>query len=176
MISLKLETKKTEGGDMKFKNILVALLMASTFFIQNSYAGSLKDLLSSQIAVEKLTGRGGEYENEFSGWVGSLRFDIEQKTIYISEFSELEGEIVVVNGIYKITKLEQHENSINFECIDQNFISKGIEWQGKIWLTDYKQVKIEMVQKQSPRRWVNLGEYGKRFLRENKLKHLFLGM
>lgn len=138
------------------------------------FAANIETFLLCQIAVEKLTGRGGD--SEFSGWVGSLQFDIEEKLIFISEFAVSDkNELSVVNGIYKITKLEQTKKCINFECIDKTLFTKGIEWTGKIWITDGNVLKIEMIQKQSPRRWVNISNIGKNFLKKNKL-NLNLGI
>ncbi len=133
----------------------------------SSFASNIEDFLTSQIAVEKLTGRGGN--NEFSGWVGSLKFDIEKEYIYTSEYSNIDGKVTVVNGIYKITKIEKFEKNINFECVDENPMTAGIGWSGKIWIDDSNNLKFEMVQKQSPRKWVNLGNIGRKFIKGNKL-------
>ena len=138
-------------------------------------SATLEEALNNRIVVEKLTGRGDEYGISFSGWVGSLNIDLTEKKIFISEFTEIYGKISVVAGVYGITKLEQFKNSIDFECADLTDLTPGIEWKGKIWVTDDGVTKIEMIQKQSPRRWVNLGEHGKKFLHDNKIAHLDLG-
>jgi hypothetical protein len=157
-----------------------AILLPFVFIlaiVTNSYCGDLEALLlAAQIAVEEQTGRGSE--NEFSGWVGSLRFDIQEKYIYIAEFTNTTGKIDVVNGSYKITKIEQYQNSFNFECVDTNPLTYGVSYSGKIWLTDtgvIPIIRIEMIMKQSPRRWINLGEFGKKFLKDNRSR-LNLGM
>lgn len=108
--------------------------------------------------------------------MGSLRFDIKAKYIYIAEFTNTTGKIDVVNGSYKITKLEQYGNTFNFECIDTSPSTYGLEWSGKIWRTDnIPMIRIEMIMKQSSRKWVNLGEGGKKFLKDN-YSRLNLGM
>jgi len=158
---------------MKTLIILPFVFILITF--NTAHCGDLDEILSlAQIAVEKQTGRGGE--NEFSGWVGSLRFDIKAKYIYIAEFTNTTGKIDVVNGSYKITKLEQYGNTFNFECIDTSPSTYGLEWSGKIWRTDnIPMIRIEMIMKQSSRKWVNLGEGGKKFLKDNHSR-LNLGM
>ncbi|GEM_PF-1089802 len=157
-----------------FIKIQILLISAALAIPSLSFADNLRTFLVGQIAVEKTTRQGGA--NEFSGLVGSLRFDIEGKAVYIAEFFKLNKNITVINGIFKITKLEQSADIIAFECIDQSFLTKGAEWTGKIWLAGTDDVKIEMNQKQSSRQWVNLGGRGKKFLEENGLKHLFLGI
>lgn len=156
-----------------YRVFLFTLAVASIFLPKQVWGGVVEKISDDQIAVEKLTGRGGEHE--FSGWVGSLKVDVKEKLIVISEFSNVDG-IVVVNGIYRITKLEEYDKSIGFECADINFLTEGIEWRGKIWLTDADEVKIEMTQKESSRKWVNLSDYGKKFLRENGIEKLYLGI
>ena len=156
------------------KTSILLLFLFSLINLNNAHGGEFEKLLSiAQIAVEKQTGRGGE--NEFSGWVGSLRFDVRSKYIYIAEFANVTGKIDVVNGSYKITKLEQYQNLFNFECIDTNPPTYGLEWSGKIWFTDNYEIKFLMIMKQSPRKWVNLGECGKKFLKDNRSR-LNLGM
>jgi hypothetical protein len=39
--------------------------------------------------VEKLTGRGEDYDLSFSGWVGSLRFSLQDRRIYIAAISSV---------------------------------------------------------------------------------------
>jgi len=135
-----------------------------------SHADLLDSVVSGQIAVEQLTGRGGG--SEFSGWIGSFSLNQEGKLISISEFANIRGKVVIVNGNYKITKYERYDRNIYLECID---IALGIEWIAKIWLTDDNKVRIEMTQKQSSRKWVNLGKYGMGFIEKNNLKHLNFG-
>jgi hypothetical protein len=73
-------------------------------------------------------------------------------------------------------KVDEYDNSIDFDCIDTNDLTAGIEWHGKIWLTDIGEIKVEIVQKQSSRKWVNLSEYGKKFLKDNNIAKLDLGI
>lgn len=162
------------------KRMTVVYLAFMCFFIMASQAGFSKTLdesiLVGQIAVEKQTGRGDTYDIGFSGSVGSLSIDLESKKIYIAEF--LAGDLAgpsVVNTAYGITSLQVYEKSIDFECVDVTPISAGLEWRGKIWLTDDGRVKVEMVMKQSSRKWVNLGKFGRQWLEKNKLNHLNLG-
>ena len=159
------------------KPFLSALLFIALLIVpEHAFCGIVEKISGPQIAVEKLTGRGEAYEVNFSGWVGSLKFYAEQKLLFISEFSNIDGKISVINGIYKIVKIEEYDNSIDFDCIDINGFTADIEWHGKIWLTDSGEIKIEMVQKQSSRKWVNLSEYGKKFLENNSIKNLDLGI
>ena len=114
------------------------------------------------------------YDLNFSGWVGSLSFNEELKILVIAEFSDFDDEIAIVNGVYKLTNLMKYERSIDFECVD---INTSIEWRGKIWSTDEGKIKVEMIQTQSSRRWVNLSdEYGGKFLKEAGLSKLLLGI
>jgi hypothetical protein len=129
--------------------------------------------LSPLVAVEKLTGRDEGYDLGFSGWVGSLQFRLEENRIYISEFTKSDSRVDVVIGIYSVTRVERYPKSIDFDCID---VTLGIEWRGKAWLDESSRLRLEIVQKMSPRKWVNLGSHGKRFLTEAGLKHLNLGM
>jgi len=124
------------------------------------------------IAVEKITGRGESYETEFSGIVGSIRIYPELKIIVIADLMEHEGEISITSSIFQITSTEVFDNSFNFECVGIDF---GIEWSGKAWLREDTKPMIEMVQKSSPRKWVNLGEHGNRFLKEKNLGKIDLG-
>lgn len=155
------------------KLFLLVIIIANFILPKQVFGGLVEKISDVQIAVEKLTGRGEEHE--FSGWVGSLRVDVKEKLIVISEFSNIDG-IVVVNGVYRITKMEKYDKNIEFECTDINVLTEGIEWRGKIWLTDADEVKIEMVQKQSSRKWTSLSDYGKRFLKENGIEKLYLGI
>ena len=144
---------------------------------QSAFCGIVEEVTGKQIAVEKLTGRGEEYGLNFSGWVGSLTIDVERQLIVISEFSDFEEDIAVVNGIYGLREVRTSDRSIDFECYDTNVLTAGMEWRGKIWLTDAGSVKVEIVQKQSPRRWVNLSDqYGRKFLKEHGISKLFLGI
>lgn len=160
---------------MKKLSILITALIL--IFSVNSFCATLEDWLGPglQIAVEKNTGRGNDYETGFSGYIGSLSINISEGVISISEFTMIEDKLSVVNGIYRITKLEKYDKNINFECIDLSPLTHGLLWTGKVWLTDNKELKIEMIQRQSPRRWVNLGENGNKFLKANKL-NLHLGL
>lgn len=159
------------------KSFLSALLLISLLiFPKHAFCGIIEKVSGPQIAVEKLTGRGEAYEVNFSGWVGSLKLDAKEKLIFISEFSNIDGKISVVNGIYKIMKIDEYDNSVDFDCVDINDITAGIEWHGKIWLTDSGEIKVEIVQKQSSRKWVNLSEYGKKFLKDNNIEKLDLGI
>jgi hypothetical protein len=172
-----LSPRRNRNKHMKIQRLIFIFLLAAIFLpcpARYSFGEIIDKISGIQIAVEKLTGRGEEYEVDFSGWVGSLRVDLDEKLILISEFSNIDG-IVVVNGIYKIVKIDEYDKSLDFECFDLNSLTKGIEWRGKIWLTDSNEIKIEMVQKQSSRKWVNLSEYGKRFLKNNGLEKLYLG-
>jgi len=159
------------------KSFLSALLFIALLVVpEHAFCGIVEKISGPQIAVEKLTGRGEAYEVNFSGWVGSLRFNAEQKLLFISEFSSIDGKISVINGIYKIVKIDQYDNSIDFDCVDIDDITAGIEWHGKIWLIDTGEIKVEIVQKQSSRKWVNLSEYGKKFLKDNNITKLDLGI
>lgn len=159
------------------KSFLSALLLITLLVIpERAFCGIIEKVSGPQIAVEKLTGRGEAYEVNFSGWVGSLKLDAKEKLIFISEFSNIEGKISVVNGMYKIVKIDEYDNSIDFDCIDINDFTAGIEWHGKIWLTDVGEIKVEIVQKKSSRKWVNLSEYGKKFLKDNKIEKLDIGI
>lgn len=129
--------------------------------------------LQSPIAVEKLTGRGEEYEISFSGWVGSFNLRLEENRIYIAEFSEFDSGIHVLVGIYEITRVEKFNTNIDFDCVDAEL---GLEWNGKIWLDDNLKVRLEMIQKISPRRWVNLGKHGRKYLKEIQNRPLNLGL
>ena len=150
------------------KTLIILPFVFILITLNNAHCGNFEEILSiAQIAVEKQTGRSGE--NEFSGWVGSLRFDIKAKYIYIAEFTNATGMIDVVNGSYKITKLEQYGNVFNFECVDTAPLTYGLAWSGKIWLTDnIPIIRIEMIMKRSSRKWVNLGERGRKFLKDNR--------
>lgn len=153
-------------------SLLIVLLIVP----EHAFCGIIEKVSGPQIAVEKLTGRGETYEMNFSGWVGSLKLDIQEKLILISEFSNIDGNISVVNGLYKILKIDEYDNSVNFDCVDINDLTAGIEWHGKIWLTDAGKIEVEIVQKQSSRKWVNLSEYGKKFLKDNNIEKLDLGL
>ncbi len=155
-----------------FSVLMVANLL---FWPQQAFCGITEKVSNVQIAVEKLTGRGEIYDINFSGWVGSLKLDINEKLIFISEFSDIDGKISVINGIYKITKWDEFDKSIDFECVDTDPLTGGIEWRGKIWLTDSEEIKIEIVQKKSSRKWVNLSDYGRKYLKENGIEKLDLG-
>ena len=162
---------------MKLRLLILLGLIALS--INNSFADESTHLLNSlqtvQIAVEKNTGRGGGYENNFSGWVGSLRVDLDNRFIFISEFTEFDGQIQIFNGVYKITRLDNIGQNINFQCTDQNPMTNGLRWTGKIWFGHDNDIKLEMVMEQSPRRWVNLGDNGKKFLKDNYI-NLNLGI
>ncbi|MBM3254790.1 MAG: hypothetical protein FJZ08_00600 [Candidatus Omnitrophica bacterium] len=159
------------------KSFLFVLMIAILLiFPGHAFCGIIEKVSGPQIAVEKLTGRGETYEMNFSGWVGSLKLDSQEKLILISEFSNIDGNISVVNGTYKILKIDEYDNSIDFDCADINDLTAGIEWHGKIWLTDAGEIKVEIVQKQSSRKWVNLSEYGKKFLKDNNIEKLDLGI
>jgi hypothetical protein len=152
---------------MNAKSSFFLLCAGATLFFQSAFAQSLDNFQIPQIAVEKDTGRADNYDIGFSGWVGSLRFIDTENLIIISEFSKILGEeLSVVNGAYKITRKEKFANLMNFECID---VDTHIEWTGKLWNTDFGKLMIEMVQKQSPRKWVNLGPNGRKFLQDNEL-------
>jgi len=155
---------------------LALLLSGLCIFPQEAFCRIIEKVTAQQIAVEKLTGRGDEHDINFSGWVGSLAIDSQNKLILISEFSAVDGRIAVVNGMYKITKFEEYEKSADFECVDANPLTSGIEWRGKLWLTDSDEIKVEIIQKQSSRKWVNLSDYGKKFLEENGVEKLNLGI
>jgi len=165
------------------------LLIGLLIFPEHAFCGIIEKVSGSQIAVEKLTvrgeayevnfsglGRGEAYEVNFSGWVGSLKLDVKEKLIFISEISNIDGKISVINGMYRIVKIDEYDNSIDFDCVDINDYTSGIGWHGKIWLTDSGEIKIEIVQKQSSRKWVNLSEYGKKFLKDNNIEKLDLGI
>jgi len=125
-----------------------------------------------QIAVERLTGVGDDYETSFSGWVGSLRFSQEDSRIYVSAISATFG---VVNEVYAVTSTENDGTSIEFEATDLTPPLTGtFHYRGKIWI-DGGSIRFEMIRTDSPRRWVNLGPYGRRFLQENGLDQLRLG-
>lgn len=165
-----------QGKDeMRSRDVLTGFigLVICIALVSNVFAGVVEELKDKQIAVEKLTGRGDTYGLNFSGWVGSMKINPASQRILISEFSDLGGKAVVVSGSYKIQKIDQYENSLNFECTDED---TGIDWYGKVWLTDSKELKVEMVQKQSSRKWVNLGDYGRKYLKDIKLEGLFLGV
>lgn len=154
----------------------ILIIFNLVVFPKLAFCGIIEKISNSQIAVELLTGRGESYGVNFSGWVGSLTFDAKEKLILISEFTNTSGNIHVINGVFKITKIEEYYNSIEFECVDAYDLTAGIEWRGKIWLFDSGKIKIEIVQKQSSRKWVNLSKYGKKFLKENNLEKLILGI
>ncbi len=42
--------------------------------------------------------------------------------------------------------------------------------------SDSGEIKVEIVQKQSSRKWVNLSKYGKEFLKKNNIEKLDLGI
>ena len=159
------------------KSFLFVLMLGILLILPgHAFCGIIEKVSGPQIAVEKLTGRGETYEVNFSGWVGSLKLDIQEKLILISEFANIDGNISIVNGMYKILKIDEYDNSIDFDCVDINDLTAGIEWHGKIWLTDADEIKVEIVQKQSSRKWVNLSEYGKKFLKDNNIEKLDLGI
>ena len=165
---------------MKIEKIIaktgLIILITSHLIIPNpAFCGIVDDVDGIQIAVEKLTGRGNEYELNFSGWVGSASLNIAQKLLSISEFANINDRISVVNGLYEITEMEVFDKSIDFQAIDINTLTKGIEWRGKIWLTDNGEIMFEMAQKQSSRTWTSLSDYGRRFLAENDIERLDLG-
>ena len=161
---------------MKLRIVLFIAVAAVFVVPQLAFCGVVEKIAGVQIAVEKLTGRGEDYEINFSGWIGSLKLDAKEKLILISEFSNIGGKISVLNGIYKITKMEEYDKNIDFECVDVNSLTEGIGWRGKIWVTDADEIKVEMVQKQSSRKWVNLSNYGRKFLKENGIEKLNLGI
>ncbi len=159
------------------KLLPLMLVLGSLFILpQEAFCGILEKVAGQQIAVEKLTGRGEEYDINFSGWVGSLTIAPQNGLVLISEFSDIDGRIAVINGMYKITKIEEYEKSVDLECVDANPLTSGIKWRGKLWLTDSNEIKVEIVQKQSSRKWVNLSDYGKKFLKENGIEKLNLGI
>src|SRR3989344_5668705 len=148
------------------KNIFL-LFVIFYLNISITHALTIEEALTNQVAVEKNTGRSESYEIGFSGWVGSLKFDLNNKLITIAEITNLENNIHVINGVYKITKHEKFKNSIEFECED---VYLSILWRGKVWLMDDSlSPKIEMQQFHSPRKWQNLGKHGRNFLKTNKL-------
>lgn len=156
-------------------SFLLVVAILSLFFLKDHINASILDtILELQIAVEKQTGRGKDYDINFSGWVGSLRFDLADKKIYIAEFGEGDNKINVIIGIYHITRFDRHSRSIDFDCIDYQ---TGVEWRGKIWLPENSlKPNVEIITKHSPRKWVNLSEYGKRFMKMNNIDHLNLGL
>ncbi len=156
--------------------LLSFIFIISFSFFEASIPQStlLENLLNLEIAVEKLTGRGESYEINFSGWVGALKFDLDERKIYIAEFTTMEEKISVVLGVYSITHFTKYSKSIDFACRDHQ---TGIEWRGKIWLLDNSlKPMVEIVQKNSSRKWVNLSYYGERFMRENNFNNIRLGI
>ena len=112
--------------------------MGSLFILKKeAFCGVIEKVAGQQIAVEKLTGRGEEYDINFSGWVGSLTIDPQNRLVLISEFSDIDGRIAVINGMYKITKIDEYEKSVDFECVDVNPLTGGIEWRGKLLPTHF---------------------------------------
>lgn len=124
------------------------------------------------VAVEKLTGRDDSYDIGFSGAVGSLVIRRDENRIYISELFEFGGKVVVNLGIYNISKLTRYSKSFDFECTDSQ---TGLLWKGKAWLDDSNRLRFEMILTINPRRWVNIGKHGRRFLREKNLNQLNIG-
>ena len=62
---------------------------------------------------------------------------------------------------------------IDFDLIDGN----GFDWRGKISRpNENASLEIELFRKDSPHRWGNFSKEGKKFLKENNISHLYLGL
>ena len=157
------------------KKILSSFFLFLLIIPASGIGNTIEQALFGQIAVEKQTGESNSYETSFSGSVGSMSIDLLSKKIYIAELLLGGNQPAILNTNYDITSIEIYEKNLDFECVDVTPLTSGQEWRGKIWLSDYGRVNIDMVMKQSPRKWVNLGKFGRRWMKENKLNHLNLG-
>jgi len=161
-----------EGGAMRYAQIYKIVLI---FFVlpcggAESYAESLYDRLENPIAVEKLIGT--SESNIFAGRVGALRFFRIKKVIVISEFKSLGTYVRAQTQYFEISRINKLKNTIDFDCVDDI----GYDWRGKVWReNDQSSVKVEMVRKDAPHRWVTLDEEGRAFLKANNLINIDLG-
>lgn len=151
---------------------LLAILMFSCQPISMSFAEDMQDLIKNTIAVEQLIGYGEE--NVFAGIVGSLSFIESRNEICIAEMESQGFKVAVRIVVFDVTRLEIHEDYVDFSCID----SAGFDWFGKIWKLDgtNKSLGVEVVRKDAPRLWSNISSEGKKFLQDNNLTHVDLGL
>ena len=75
--------------------LVITIVLLCPFAV---YGDQLDTALVNQVAVEKLTGRGGE--SEFSGWVGSLVFNFRHKVILIAEFTKILDSVSIICLLY----------------------------------------------------------------------------
>jgi hypothetical protein len=125
-------------------------------------------LLVGQIAVEEQTGRGGDFNESFSG-VGSLRISLRDQRIYNASIFVVDKEygVGILNEVFALANIRRAERSIEFEATD---LDLPLTYRGKVWLDDNLDLRFEMVRSDSPRKWVNLGPHGRKFLHDRGLK------
>jgi len=134
-------------------------------------AESFSDTLKKPISVQKIIGSDRSYV--FAGWVGSMLVFNHKNVIVICEFSSIGTRVKTRAAYFEITRKTELKDYIDFDLID----GSGFDWRGKISRpNESASLEVELFRKDSPHRWVNFGKEGKKFLKENNISHLYLGL
>jgi len=151
-----------------------ALAFMVIFFAHGIYASSdLEDLLTvKSIVVEKTYVDNGNVK--FANCVGKFNIYAKENLVSLTLFETPGNNKLVVAGnyLYKITKLKIKNKNIHLECTGITIKEK--ELKGTVWLEENDFIRISMRSNFQNEEFHNLGDLGRKFLKDNNLEHLNL--